>query len=177
LILPLVILVISVALACIALGAWQPQPQLLENELDARGNSFSGLFDQSSNVFVGSAQVVFATGAIYEGGMEENRFNGHGVLRGQIKDDEGTVHNWRFEGTFVNGRLEGSGSYRDHLGSYEGEFANSLPNGQGVYRSQSGWRYEGEFLAGMMTGRGTLFLADGSSSGGLFEDGMQMSTN
>jgi len=169
-------LALSVALACIALGVWQPAPQLLKNELDARGNSFSGLYDPSANVFVGSAQVLFATGAVYEGGMEENRFSGHGVLRGQEIDAEGNRHIWRFEGNFVNGRLEGQGSYKDHLGSYEGEFANSLPNGQGVYSSQSGWRYEGEFLAGMMTGKGTLYLADGSSSSGLFEDGLQMST-
>jgi len=150
---------------------------MLENQLDAHGNSFSGLYDPAANVFVGSARVVFTTAAVFEGGIEENRFNGQGVIKGEALDDEGVSHVWRFEGNFVNGRLEGRGSYIDHLGTYEGEFVNSLPNGQGVYVSNSGWRYEGEFLAGLMTGRGTLYLADDVSSSGQFEDGLQISTN
>jgi len=163
-----------VALASFALSAWQPQPYLMENELDARGNSFSGLYDPVANAFIDSVQVVFTSGAIYEGGLVENRFSGYGVLKGEEKNDEGDVLVWRFAGTFVDGRLEGQGSYSDHLGSYVGEFVNSLPNGLGVYRSASGWRYEGEFLAGKMTGVGTLYLADGSFFRGQFEDGLQM---
>ena len=167
---------LSVALASFALGAWQPrQPYLLEGEQDARGNTFSGLYDPTANAYVDTVQVVFSTNEVYEGGLEDNRFNGYGILKGETTVDDETFA-WRFEGTFVDGRLEGEGSYLDNLGSYVGMFSNSLPNGQGVYRSNNGWRYEGEFLAGMMTGRGTVFLADGTSASGLFEDGMQVST-
>ena len=165
---------LSVVLASFALSAWQPEPFKVEGELDARGNSFSGIYDPVANAFVDTVQVVFASAVTYEGGLVENRFNGYGVLTGEALTDEGEVSVWRFAGTFVNGRLEGQGSYSDHLGSFIGEFSNSLPNGQGVYRSKSGWRYEGEFLAGRMTGTGTLYLADGSFSSGVFDDGLQV---
>ncbi len=166
---------LTVSLACFALGVWQAPPYEVENEVDAKGNSISGLYNPVTEEFVGSAQVVFAAGGVYDGGFEGNRFNGYGIFNGEDTLEDGTVLGWRFEGTFVEGRMEGEGSYSDSLGSYTGTFSHSLPDGYGVYASNSGWRYEGEFQAGSMTGKGTVTLADGSVSTGWFEDGLQIS--
>lgn len=166
----------TVALACFALGAWQVPPRELRGELDVKGNSISGTFDAASDTYLGPVNIVFASGAVYDGGFEGHRFNGYGVFEGQDVSEEGELLTWRFEGTFVNGKLEGEGSYIDQLGSYRGSFTDSLPDGRGVYTSTSGWIYEGEFEAGTITGRGTVQLADGTISSGLFEDGQQIST-
>jgi hypothetical protein len=174
-VLPALAAVLTVALAGIALAAVQQDPYPVKDQSDARGNSFTGVYDPLADGFVGPVQVVFAAGEVYDGGFAENRFNGYGVFEGESTNDEGELKTWRFEGTFENGRLKGEGSYSDDLGSYEGLFKNSLPDGSGIYRSNSGWRYEGEFLAGRMTGKGTAYLADGSVSKGVFEDGMQVS--
>jgi len=148
---------------------------MVEESLDVKGNSFTGLYDPADNVFVGPVRVMFASNAVYEGGLAGNRFEGQGVLKGEQVSADGAILSWRFEGTFENGRLEGEGMYRDHQGRYIGEFINSLPSGKGIYYSNSGWRYEGEFVAGMMTGQGTVILANGTSSSGQFEDGLQVS--
>jgi len=176
-VLPLITALVTVALACVALGVWQPASYEVDGLLDAKGNSFSGVFSPGTDEFIGSVHLVFATSEVYEGGFAGNRFNGSGVLSGVETADDGTTNAWQFEGTFVNGRLEGQGSYTDNMGSYTGTFTNSLPNGQGVYSSNSGWRYEGEFQMGMMTGQGTVYLADGTSASGQFEDGLQVSTS
>lgn len=168
---------VTIFLASFALGLWQVAPQEVKDERDTKGASVSGLYDVASDTYIGDTQVVFTNGIIYNGGFTNHRFNGYGVCRGEGTTEAGEVYSWRYEGTFANGRLEGEGSYSDHLGIYVGGFSGSLPSGQGVYTSHSGWRYEGEFQAGSMTGRGTVFLADGSASSGLFEDGLQVSVD
>lgn len=173
--LPILTLAITVVLACFALGAVQTPPQELNGEIDAKGNKITGTYDPVDDVFLGKVNIVFPTGAVYNGSFEGYRFNGYGVFEGSDTAEDGTVNPWRFEGNFIEGHLEGEGSYTDSLGNYTGTFRNSLPNGQGVYTSHSGWRYEGEFQAGCMTGLGTVYLVDGTSTSGRFEDGLQVS--
>ncbi len=175
--LPALVLLLTVALACFALGVLRLPNSTVTNQPDSNENSFSGTYDPNSDQYIGSVSVVFASNAVYDGGLDGHRFNGHGVFSGQEQTAEGETVYWRFEGDFVEGRLEGEGTYNDHLGNYTGTFRDSLPDGQGVYTSTSGWRYEGEFQAGLMSGQGTVFLADGSSTSGTFEDGLQLSAN
>lgn len=175
-ILPFIVAVLTVALACFALGAWQPSAQQLVDQPDGKDNKITGLYDAANDTFIDDVHIVFPTNAVYDGGIEGYRFNGYGVYEGFDTGEDGLPLAWYFEGNFVDGRLEGEGSYSSVLGTYEGEFANSLPNGQGEYSSASGWRYEGEFRAGSITGHGTVYLADGTSTTGLFEDGIQISS-
>lgn len=172
---PLITLAVTVVLACFALGVLHLPPQELEGQMDAKGNSVTGTYDRIDDSFMGAVKVVFPTGAVYYGDFKEYRFNGEGVFEGKSVDETGTTVTWRYEGTFVDGRLEGEGSYSDDLGFYSGSFTNSLPSGQGVYTSHEGWNYTGEFQAGCMTGWGTVTLADGTSLSGRFEDGLQVS--
>ena len=170
--------VLTVALACFALGVWQPfSPYELEEQIDVKGNSTSGLFNPATEDFEGQVHILFANGEVYDGGLEGHRFNGTGTFCGVLSSEdtavEGQAVPWRFEGTFINGRLEGEGSYSDHLGSYVGNFSNSLPSGYGVYTSLSGWSYDGEFVAGMMTGKGTVVMPNGTTITGTFLDGVQ----
>jgi hypothetical protein len=167
--------ILTVVLACFALGALQTPPRQLAAEPDARGNRVTGLYSQTDDRFIGPTQIAFTSGAVYEGDLEGHRFNGHGILRGETVNEAGERMVWRFEGQFVDGHLEGEGSYLDHLGTYAGTFSNSQPQGYGIYSSNSGWRYEGEFKAGAMTGEGTVYTADGNATTGRFEDGLQVS--
>ena len=171
--LPALTVIITVLLAFVAVGFWQPAPYDFDGE-DARGTNISGLYNPVSNEFEGTTRVVYPSGLNYEGAFKDHRFNGYGVFKGESTGDDGEPFSWRFEGTFEDGHLEGEGSYIDHLGSYEGDFVKSLPQGQGVYTSNSGWSYAGEFVAGMMTGEGTVTFADGNTASGTFEDGLEV---
>lgn len=172
---PILTALLTIALAFFALGAIQAPPQELKGEADARDNKITGAYDPTTDSFIGGVKVEFPTGAVYTGDFEGYRFNGYGVFEGEDTNEQGETVTWRYEGTFVNGRLSGQGSYIDALGSYQGMFQNSIPEGKGTYTSVSGWTYEGEFQAGCMTGWGTVTLADGTSTSGQFEDGLQVS--
>jgi hypothetical protein len=53
----------------------------------------------------------------------------------------------RFEGTFVEGLLEGEGKMIGADGDrYEGEYRRGLRHGHGIYSTAAGERYEGEYL-------------------------------
>jgi hypothetical protein len=79
---------------------------------------------------------------------------------------EGTLHmsgvmQWRFKGTFKEGRLsEGTVTFPN--GEYTGELKDNLAEGQGVYRFASGAVIEGTFAAGYVSGDATLNYPDGS---------------
>lgn len=172
----LVVALMTIAIAAFALEAIVLPPYAVQNEVDARGHSFTGTYSPTEDAFIGKVRIVYPDGAEFSGEIKDIRFNGYGVFEASGRSDGGENYRYRFEGNFIEGRLEGEGTYVDNLGRYSGNFERSLPQGQGVYTSVSGWRYEGEFTAGMMTGTGTVYLADGSSASGTFEDGRQIST-
>src|SRR5262249_45470032 len=57
-----------------------------------------------------------------------------------------------FEGTFVDGRLQGRGRASGRLGTYEGEFKDWLYHGQGRLKLPSGEVQEGAFVDGIYQG-------------------------
>ena len=126
--------------------------------------------------------------------------NGHAQGKG--------TETWRFmllgdwvestaSGTFVDGELSGTGTYRWASGQvyegdfvhgartgywithfpngdiYEGNFVDGERNGHGIYRWASGSVYEGDFVDGVRDGQGTYRWASGNVYEGDFVDGAQ----
>jgi hypothetical protein len=86
----------------------------------------------------------------YDGGFVVGVRQGEGKL---IVDKE-----FVFEGTFVNGKLNGKGkmhSLKDSR-SYVGDYKNDQEHGQGVFITAKGEKYEGEFKEGVRNGHGIL---------------------
>jgi hypothetical protein len=76
-----------------------------------------------------------------------------------------------WEGTFVDGRLEGMGKSKGPQGTYEGEFKSWRFHGRGVLRLPNGDVYEGAFANGMYEGPGTLTYAKPRPDGRTHETG------
>ena len=125
-------------------------------------------------------------GAVYEGGLRNDRFHGEGRLAWP----DGRV----YQGQFVDGLLQGQGRYQFTDGCvYEGAFEQGQPNGEGRYACDDGTVYEGTFAAGdplsaratfpeagsyqgqfqdwQPQGEGTWTSADGDVYSGTFDNG------
>ena len=116
-------------------------------------------------VFIGALALGVAANAGFAQGAGE-------VITKQYSD--GSV----YEGTFVNGQPDGTGTYRltngyEYTGDwkagqiigqgvahypngsvYEGAFVDSKPQGKGKIAFAGGGSYEGDWLAGAITGTG-----------------------
>ena len=138
--------------------------------------------------FVWNRAPTIGETATWTGPCANQRANGKGVLTWQTGD---AVQ--RYEGTMVDGHLEGQGVYQltptvryegtfkadDFEGKgvmveagdrYEGLWHAGKRNGRGVLTTPGGNRYEGEFKDDAITGQGTLTLSDGRKfEGQLFE--------
>lgn len=78
------------------------------------------------------------------------------------------------QGTFVNGALEGQGTFARHTGeTSEGIFEMGELNGYGVYNDEVGNSYVGEHLMGLMHGRGTAVYAGRGQYSGFHTWGMR----
>lgn len=64
----------------------------------------------------------------------------------------GTDGSWWYDGTFVDGRMEGIGRLENDFYVYEGGFKNNEFDGPGTLTCLSGPRYEGAFAAGKLIG-------------------------
>ena len=131
-----------------------------------RGDFVRGEFD-------GKGRYENATGDVYEGDFKKGEFTGSGrFVRKDGARFDGEFRNWQFhgrgrftdntnswEGTFVDGSLEGQGKATDWRGTYEGEFKHWQFHGQGKFRQKNGDVYEGAFANGMFEGQGTLTYA------------------
>jgi len=77
-----------------------------------------------------------------------------------------------YEGTFLNGRQHGQGSYRLPNGyEYRGEWFEGEIRGDGTATFPNGSVYEGQFARGKPEGVGRITFADGGSYEGEWEDG------
>lgn len=100
---------------------------------------------------------------IYSGEFKKNMYNGQGTLydieNGEIK----------YEGMFVNGKIEGKGfEYKNGAVIYSGEFRDGKYGGQGIkYDKDSIVVYKGLFKNGKYDGEGVLF----KKNGGIIYDG------
>lgn len=101
---------------------------------------------------------------LYEGAFSISNFpEGHGIM----KFPNGN----RYEGNFINGRMEGFGKYFFNNGTiYEGNF-DGLRHGFGKLFSFNGNRYEGNFAKGEKHGFGICFYHNGDRYEGNFVHG------
>ena len=77
--------------------------------------------------------------------------------------DDGSV----YEGTFLNGRQHGKGTYRLPSGfEYSGDWVEGEITGQGTARYPNGSVYEGAFLKGQPEGKGKITAPDGRTYAG-----------
>lgn len=108
--------------------------------------------------------ITMPDGRTYTGQIKNSVPHGNGVLASSEDN--------RYEGEFVNGRIEGRGTLTLPNGSvYVGEFKNDLVNGRGVLTSTAGNSYDGEWKDGKMHGQGSYSFADGRVKTGRFENG------
>lgn len=72
-----------------------------------------------------------------------------------------------YTGTLESGKPEGTGSFisekpKDDTWTYEGDWVNGLMEGPGTYTWSDGQKYTGEFKGGLLDGEGKIDLGDGS---------------
>ena len=121
-----------------------------------QGDVYEGEFRKDRLNGKGSYRPAGGSGG-YEGEFRDYRFHGHG----RYDDGHGTV----WEGTFVNGQLDGPGKSTDLRGAYEGEFKQWSFHGKGVLKLRNGDVYEGNFANGLYDGEGTLTYAQPKADG------------
>ncbi|MGF7031136.1 hypothetical protein J2T17_002042 [Paenibacillus mucilaginosus] len=102
-------------------------------------------------------ETLYSNQTVYEGETS------NGVPHGQGK----YLHNGKlwYEGTFVQGAMEGSGKLIDpqnELSYYEGGFRQNLMQGQGKMVYDNGAYYIGGFEQAKRQGSGKIYFADGA---------------
>ena len=120
---------------------------------------------------------------IFEGEVNINNLkHGSGTLTTPLYELKGTWRKGEFtgwgrktkrnneiiEGKFVNGKLNGKGSYKKLTSMYEGEFINSKKSGKGELKTKK-YIYKGDFNNDEFNGKGIIeFLDEGSKYTGNF---------
>ena len=114
-------------------------------------------------------KIFMPDGNIYEGEINDSRFNGQGKLKFEDAEYEGSFENGQFkrgkliwnngyeyEGDFNGSSLQGKGTLKNPDGdTYVGSFENNNFHGEGRYEYfNSKNLYEGEFEYGMKKGKG-----------------------
>lgn len=115
---------------------------------------------------------LYSVPCSYTGEWENGLPNGQGTL---VIAEDGTDGDFEwfkgdtYSGSFIDGLLEGYGTYSCVEGHrYEGNFASGLYNGTGKYTMADGGVYTGNFVDEHMEGEGTLAMADGWQYKGSF---------
>ena len=87
-------------------------------------------------------------------------------------EKNGTYQNGdKYEGSWLNGKRNGYGSFVTELSTFEGNWVDDKKNGYGRETFIDGCRYEGEFVDNLFEGKGKEWLADESRYEGLFKNG------
>ncbi|MGC8119307.1 PEGA domain-containing protein [Marinobacter sp. VGCF2001] len=98
-----------------------------------------------------------------------------GEWRGGITTGDGTwedTSGLRYEGHFVDGKFEGTGTAWYADGSrYDGDWKAGQRHGEGRWRDADGTTYTGQLRNDQFHGRGTLTLANGDILTGAWEQG------
>jgi hypothetical protein len=109
--------------------------------------------DASTGCMVFKAHARRGETVRWQGRCKGGYANGPGVARWRAKDGSWVT----FEGTYVQGRLQGRGTMAASGGDrYEGDYQDGLRDGQGVYVAANGERYEGGYRGNQRHGRGVL---------------------
>lgn len=113
----------------------------------------------------GTGTMQYDNGGWYTGQWENNQWAGNGV--GKNIHQDGSF----YEGSFLNGKRHGQGSYTFTDGSvYTGQWEEGEMSGTGTIQYASGAVYTGELRKGKLSGTGTLRYADGGWYTGQWED-------
>jgi len=149
------------------------------------GFTFSG--ELKDGQFSGDGTINFQDGSRYRGEFDDGRFDGEGAFHNNDGTDAG---DWRFYGTFQNGRAA-SGTFYLNDGAeitfdrsqaentvvspawqYSGSFNESGQSGTGSFTFEDGSVYTGEFFGGLAHGQGIYTSSEGWFYEGSFQDGM-----
>jgi len=104
----------------------------------------------------------------YEGGFENDRFQGEGTY----KWNDGR----RYEGQWHVNKMHGHGKYTFADGrTYEGQYKNGAKSGMGTYSWPDGRRYVGQILQGTQHGQGVYINAKGKRREGVWHHGIPVS--
>ena len=127
------------------------------------------LFQKMVGVLASQPQeVTYSDGSRYSGPLKEGLPHGRGIFIFKVPNPS---NRQRYEGEFVEGRLEGQGILRFTNGKvFEGQFHNSQIHGEGVFKWPDGVVYVGECANDNSNGRGKLTTLNGSEIG-TFRDG------
>lgn len=140
--------------------------------LPSQGDSFTGAcsvytgeLERHTNLPIGSGTMHILT--------ENKTFKGN-FLNGQLEGpgsykDENTGE--EFTGNFKKGRVEGQGTH--HMPGeflYEGQFKAGKYNGHGKFTYEGAGAYEGQFLDGKFEGEGKMYTTEGDYLEGKFKD-------
>ena len=81
----------------------------------------------------------------------------------------------KYEGDFVNGKIEGEGKYFSENGEYYiGQWSNGRQHGKGkMYYKNGNIRYEGDFINGKIEGEGKYISENGEYYIGQWLSGIQ----
>ncbi len=125
----------------------------------ANGDLYTG--DFRDGVMDGKGIIEYASGAEFQGVMENGAAHGEGRL---VKAD-GTV----YIGEFTHGEPHGTGTFEfADGGQYSGLVAHGAPHGEGKLAYADGATYVGELAFGAPQGEGTMELARGGEFSGAF---------
>lgn len=82
------------------------------------------------------------------------------------------VHNYSYEGEWMNNMKHGEGIYTYNEGSrYKGQYANDNKHGLGAYLFEDGKIYFGDWKEGQMSGQGTMIYPNLDMKKFLYEQG------
>ena len=128
---------------------------------------------------VAAVMLAFAAQAQDSGEVISKQYADGSVYEGTfvngLQDGTGTYRlpsGFEYTGTWVAGEIVGTGIARYPNGSiYEGAFAKGQPEGKGKMTFADGSSYEGDWTGGKMTGQGRATYANGSMYVGGLLDG------
>lgn len=132
------------------------------------GASYEG--EWLAGMRTGQGTMYYDDDTVYVGEFKENKRDGQGrrtwsdggYIDGEWKDNEANGHVINYIGGDEN---------NPEARVYEGEYVNGKREGTGTFTWPSGQKYEGEWKEGKYNGQGTLTYSDGSVFVGTFVDG------
>lgn len=150
---------------------------------------YSGNYEEDK--YSGDGVLYYEDGSLeYRGSFGQGRYEGLGELhadgkvytgtfvRGKLNGSGTVTENDRryYEGDFENGEITGSGRmlYSNGVERYNGTFKNGLPEGNALEYYESGTlKYNGAFSAGVYNGEGVMYSQNGTKLySGNFERGV-----
>ena len=148
-------------------GEWNnDQPNGEGEEIYIDGSRFKGHYINGKKKY---GKFQWEDGSYYEGGIDNDKFQGKGVYFWK----EGRT----YDGEWNQGQMNGFGLFTYLDGSfYEGEFHNGLRNGQGKYVWNETKSYIGGWMNGKQHGKGK-YIKGGKTIEGVWINGKLKTVN